>query len=165
MANSLASPADLLLRYDARLLGQLAGDVNVQLTPAQLLTNPVIQEHLDQGAGEVFAALYVAYKYTAAELATVTNTTASLLKKLVCAQAVVTLCERRGISYEDKFPMAANSLEMLQMLRNGERVLDLAGNEQAGLAQAVVPAVCWQRRAGLVVTERHFFPGCNYGEY
>lgn len=165
MANSLAAPADLLVRFDARLLGQLVNDGNVQVTPGALLTDPVIQEHLDQSAGEVFAALYVAYKYTAAELATVTNTTASLLKKLVCDLAIVTLCQRRGMSYEDKFPMVEASLGMVQMLRNGERVLDLAGNEQAGLAQAVVPMVCWQRRAGLIVTERHFFPGCNYGEY
>jgi phage gp36-like protein len=156
---SLASPQDLLDRFDARLLGQLVNDTQTPLDPTQFLSSPVAQAALDDATGIVYAALFVAYKYTATQIAGVTAESASLLKRLCCDLAIVMLCQRRGWDYLDKFPMVQLSLEMIQQLRNGERVLDLAANEQAGLAAASLASLAQQRRIGLVTTEWHYFPG------
>lgn len=158
MANILAAPADLLLRFDNNLIGQLVNDSSQQQTPAQLLTNNVVQAHLDDAAGFVLAALYVAYKYTPAEIAGLTATSASLLKRLTCDLAIVMICQRRGYDYGDKFPMVGLSLEMIQQLRNGERVLDVAGNEAAGLSSATRVTVVQQEQAGLVISNCRLFP-------
>ena len=158
MSNNLAQPSDMLVRFDTRLVGDLVWDTNERASSEQLAQNAVVQEHLDQAAGNVYAALYVAYKYTAAELANITPTTASMLRGIVCDLAIVTLCQRRGRSYADKFPMVESSLFMLQALRNGERVLDLAAQEQAGLAAATVPSLCYTTRRMFVINNYHIFP-------
>ena len=165
MSNILAAPADLILRFDANLLGQLVNDENTQLTPTQLLSDPVTQAHLDDAAGMVLAALYTAYKYTPTELSQVTPTSASLLKRLCCDLAIVMICQRRGYDYSDKFPMLGISLTMIQQLRNGERVLDLASNEEAGLVAATRVGSVQQMRAGLVTANWHLFPLPGAGAY
>ena len=158
MANNLAQPSDLLLRFDSNLLGQVVNDQGQQQTSTALLTNAALHAALDDAAGTVYAALYVAYKYTAAELSTLDSPSTSLLTRLVCDLAIVMLCQRRGYSYDDKYPMVGLSLEMIQQLRNGERVLNLAGNESAGLSASVHPSICLQERIGLVTADYHMFP-------
>lgn len=158
MGNSYATPADLLLRYDANLLGMLVNDNSQQLSPAQLQNDAATQAALDDATGIIQSALYVAYKYTAAEIATATAESLSLLRRLCCDLAIVMLCQRRGYDYNDKYPMLALSLELIQQLRNGERVLDIGGNEKAGLAAATFPSLCQQRYAGFVVNNQRVFP-------
>ena len=162
---SFATPADLLLRFDTNLVGMLVNDNSQKLTPHELRTDLALQAALDDATGTIESALFVAYKYTAAELATVTANSASLLKRLCCDLAIVMLCQRRGYDYSDKYPLLDLTLETIQQLRYGERVLDLAGNEQGGLPAASHVSVCQQRRVGLVVANYHIFPINGSGAY
>ena len=158
MSNILAKPSDMLLRFDKNLLGQLVNDDSQQLTPLELLSDPALQAALDDAAGMILSALYVAYKYTATDILNVSDETASMLRRLACDLAVVYICQRRGYGYEDKFPMVALSVQQIQLLRNGERVLSLGPNEQAGLAVATRASVIQQARAGLVIANYRVFP-------
>lgn len=155
---SYGTPSDLLLRFDSNLIGQLVNDSGNKISPQECQTNAAVQAALDDATGMINAALYVAYKYTAAQIATITDESRSLLKRLCCDLAIVMICQRRGYSYDDKFPMVGLSLETLQQLRNGERVLNLAANEQAGLAASSTVSLAQQRRIGLVVSDPRVFP-------
>jgi phage gp36-like protein len=162
---SYASPSDLLLRFDNNLLGMLVNDNSVQQTPTQLLTNAPLQAALDDASGAIESALYTAYKYTANDLQNLTHNSASLLKRITCDIAIVYLCQRRGYDYKDKFPMSETSFEILQKLRYGERVLDFADNEQAGLSATDYISTVQLEHDGFVTTNANYFPscGCGYG--
>jgi hypothetical protein len=122
------------------------------------LSDPNLQAALDDGTGLIYAALFVAYKYTRQDIANLPVESLNLLKRINCDLAIVYLCQRRGYDYSDKFPMVELSLETIQQLRNGERVLDLAAQEKAGLTASTHVTSCQQRRDGLVITEYRFFP-------
>jgi len=155
---SYATPADILLRFDANLLGMLVNDNSQKLTPMQLQTDSALQAALDDATGIIESALYVAYKYTAAEIATVTAGSVSLLKRLCCDLAIVMLCQRRAYDYADKYPMLNLTLDLIQKLRYGERVLDFGPNENAGLSAATKVTLVQQECAGLVVSNYRIFP-------
>ena len=155
---SYATPADLMLRFDANLLGMLVNDNSQQLTPVQINSDAATLAALQDATGIIESALYVAYKYTAADMLHLSANSASLLKRLCCDYAIVMLCQRRGYDYHDKYPMLDLSVELVQKLRFGERVLDFADNKQAGLAAVSRPSVIQQQQAGLVTTNTNIFP-------
>ncbi len=158
MASSYATPSDLMLRYDSNLLGMLVNDNSQKIAPSAILNDPATQAALDDATGIINSALYVAYKYTASQIAGVTSESASLLKRLCCDLAVVMLCQRRGFDYSDKYPLLNLTLDIIERLRSGERVLDLAANESAGNTKNCNVTVVQQERAGLVVTNFRIFP-------
>ena len=155
---SLATPADLLLRFDSNLLGQLCNDSSQKLTPAELRSSAVVQKALDYATALITSALYVAYKYKSTDVSALTGEPAALLNGICCDLAMVWLCQRRGYDYSDKYPMLGLALETIQQLRNGERVLDLPANERAGNTFNKTVSLVTQRRAGLVITNFRLFP-------
>ena len=158
MASSYATPSDLMLRYDSNLLGMLVNDNSQKIAPSAILNDPATQAALDDATGIINSALYVAYKYTATQMANLTHNSSSLLKRLCCDIAIVILCNRRGYDYTDKYEILQMSLDIVQKLRYGERVLDFAPNESAGNAAVASVSVVQQQQAGLVTTNFRYFP-------
>jgi phage gp36-like protein len=161
----LVTVQNLMDRFDVRELGQLASDTNTPLNPAQLLNASPIIAALEDASAAVLSALYVAYKYTPSDIQQILGETDSptddslyLLVRIVCDLAIVYLAQRRGRDYKEKFPLVAESLEMLQKLREGERVLNLLDKEQAGLTHQAWVTVADQVESGLTTTAWRYFP-------
>lgn len=159
--SALATVDDLLDRFDVRNIGQLASDTNTQLSSAQLQTSDPVLAALNDATGLVISALYTAYKYDASGLDGLSTYSAALLKRITCDLAFVYLAQRRGYTYKDKFPLIEDSYEILQKLRNGERVLDIEDNKDAGNTATAVVSITDNISAGLVTSQLRYFPGCQ----
>lgn len=156
----LATVNDLIDRFDVRELGQLASDSNTQLSSVQLQTSSPVIAALTDASGIVLSALYTAYKYKAADLSALSTESSNLLKRITCDLAFVYLAQRRGYTYKEKFPLIEDSYELLQKLRNGERVLDVEDNKNAGNTTTAIVTVVDQIHAGLASTRFRYFPIC-----
>jgi phage gp36-like protein len=164
---AIATVNNLIDRFDVRELGQLASDTNIPLNATQLQTATPVLAALQDATGVLMSALYVAFKYTQSDIDIILNDqdtgpdaddSLALLVRIVCDLAVVYLAQRRGRSYKEKFPLVQESLDLIQKLRNGERVLNLMDKEKAGLTQQAIVTVCDQVNAGLVQTAWRYFP-------
>ena len=132
-----ATPQNLLDRFDVRLLGDLCQDGNSRLSEAALLTNTKLSEALKDASGMVESAALVGKRYEVTDLSGLTGNSKSLLVRIVCDLAIVWLCQRRGYSVKDKFPMADESLKILDRIRLGERVFNVEAVVEAASASTV----------------------------
>jgi len=101
-------------------------------------TNPAgkkLLAFLSRGAGEIEAAVAVSARYSAADLQALTGVSLALLQGLNSARAMWCLYQRLkpGSARPDDCPGAKESSEMLELLRNGERIFSFVESEQAGL--------------------------------
>ena len=160
---SLASVNDLIARFDVRTLGQLGSDTNTQLSSVDLQTNEATLAALQDATGLVNSALYTAYKYASSDIDDLSDESAGLLKRITCDMAFIYMAQRRGYTYKDKFPLIEDSYEILQKLRNGERVLDIADNKDAGNTATAIVATTDLINANLATASYRYFPnpGCN----
>lgn len=154
---SYATPADLLVRYDARLLGDLVQDANVRLTSAQLLTDANVIAALLDASGLIESACFVGQRYTSANLNGLTGNSLGLIKRLTCDFAFAFLRMRRGYDYE-QFPLVKESYKLLDRLRLGERVFDVAEVEAKGNPTSNVISLATILAQNKVSTQFHFFP-------
>jgi phage gp36-like protein len=137
---SYAQPADMMARYDVRRLGDLVRDDTTRADPSSLLSDTVLQTALDDAAGEIDASVLAGQKYLPADLAGLTGTDLALLKRLNCDLAYGFLVMRRGYSAADaqaQAPGFARAQELLQLLRDGNKVFGVLANRQAGLPHTV----------------------------
>jgi hypothetical protein len=131
---SYASVSDLLLRKDARIVGELANDDGSVSNPAALATHPAVAAALNAASGEIESACLIGERYTPADLAALTGVSAEYLKSLVCDIAMHRLAERRGLRFEDTHVAFDRARETLDRLRSGDRIFSFAEAEQAGVA-------------------------------
>ncbi len=160
---AILTNADMLTRFDYRLIGQQLSDSNVPYNYADLTTGAGSQQLSDiitDGEGIVISALYTAYKYTAQDIAGLDKDSLFILKRIIADIAFIMICSRRGYDYKSKMPLVEDSYLQLQKLRNGERVLNIPGNEEAGLTQndTLGGLVSTQVQAGLITTVTRYFP-------
>ena len=154
----ILSNADLLNRFDYRLIGQQLSDNNLPITQANLLSSSQLSDIITDAEGAVISALYVAYKYTSDDLADLDSDSKNLLKRIIADIAFIYICARRGYDYKAKMPLVEDSYNTLQKLRNGERVLNFADNEVAGLTGTSYANIVAQQQAGIVTTAFRYFP-------
>ena len=155
---TLASVTDLIYRFDVRTLGQLASDDNTQIASGALLTSEPVLAALEDATGLINSALYTAYKYNATDIAGLSDESSGLLKRLCSDIAFVYLAQRRGYTYKEKFPLLEDSYEILQKLRNGERILDIDDNKDAGNTATVIVTASDNIAAGLATQKKRYFP-------
>ncbi len=158
----LAQPTDMIARFDVRLLSQLCNDTNSPVSSTGLLTDPNLNAALEDASGVVLSALYTSYKYQDTDIENLDTQSSALLTRITCDIAFIYLAQRRGYEYEDKMPMIQDSYMLLQKLRNGERVLNVAGNEEAGLTATDYIGVVEQAQVGLVTAAYRYFPQGTY---
>lgn len=136
---SYAQPADCLKRYDQRVIGNLASDTGVAVTPTNLLTDPNLQAALDDAAGEIDMAILVAERYQPSDLAALTGTAQAILFRLNCDLAYIFLVRRRGTDVST-LPQYNETQKTLQLLRDGERVFNIQSAQDAGLPTSEFPS-------------------------
>lgn len=136
--------AELLRRYDVRLVGQYASDSGTPLDAAGVAASTAVSDILADAAEEIAAACRVAGRYTRAYLdgiaADSATTVGHLLKRLNADLAFGLLVARRGYGaseFAQLAPRYAPAQILLQQLRDGKRIFDSDSHAAAGLPDSV----------------------------
>lgn len=137
------TPSEFIVRYDARRVAELLTvNVSSPVTVADLPGNSSLIEFISDASGEIEAAITVGNKYTPVDLAAMTGTAASLLKRMVSDLVWVYLLVSRGMGdgdVEAQAPRYKETKRMLAELYNGSMVFGIADNRNAGLPKVVDP--------------------------
>lgn len=125
-STAYATPADMIERYDVRLLGDLVADDNSQVSAASLPANTVLIEQLEDAAGAIEVALRSGGRYTPADLEALTGNSRQHLKRINCDIAMCYLLERR-VDYDPDRAQAQRELaeKYLEQLRKGVNVFGI----------------------------------------
>ncbi len=125
----------MLQRFDAREIGDLCSDDDVQVSRIDLLTNPNLQAMLDDASGEIEVSLMAGNRYTAADLAALTGNSAKFLVRICCDIAFYNLLCRRPLGKtEERKTYAEIAREHLKMLKSGDEIFDIEAIKAAGIA-------------------------------
>lgn len=137
-----ATVADLLARYDARTVGDLAGDAGSRVSAADLADANTagganVAAALADASGQIEAACLRGGRYLPADLAALTGMSAKRLVRLTCRVTMLLLMERRP---DSKWPEWAKDVEAeLDRVAKGERVFGLREVVDASVMGEVVP--------------------------
>jgi len=121
---------DLIARYDSRTLGDLVSDTGTRVV-AGLATNAVLLQALDDASGLVESACFVGNRYLSTDLTGLPTNSNALLERITCDLAFALLRQRRGYDIE-QYLGVKESYELLNRLRLGERVFDVAEVKDKG---------------------------------
>lgn len=135
-----ATATQLLERYDARTIQDLAGDDGQPLSRIELLSNAVVAAALNDASGEIDSALLVGGVYSPDDLLNVEGNSLYKLISITCEIAITRLFARRPLYDAEKYKaMSELSEKRLNSLRKGENLLAIAGNP--GNIEAGTPTV------------------------
>lgn len=136
-----ATVADLILRRDRRLIGELVSDDDNPLTEAELLDSEVLETLLEDASGQVESAMLSGKRYLPETLASLTGNSLALLKKIVCTIVMADLYERRpGVHLEQSKAYMELARMHLDDLRSGKNIFNLPDNSAANAANPVTTA-------------------------
>lgn len=153
-------PAEMILRKDARDIGQLVSDENVDVSPEDLATNPVLLQALEDASGDVDTALLTGGRYTPDQLASLAGNSLAKLQRIVAELAMYYLIARRPTSDPERFEMLNKIREShLEPLRKGENVFNLTPQIEAGQPSADGPSTLDLQNLNLVRDRvLHYYP-------
>lgn len=121
-----ATPADMLQRYDARLVGDLVRDDGVPESPDSLPSNAVLLAVLQDASAAVDAVVVVGRRYTPVQMASLSETAAAFVRRVVCDLALIYLKRRRGRFDQERDGALLDEVNaVLKSLRDGEDLLQL----------------------------------------
>lgn len=136
---AFATAADMITRYDVRLLGDLCADDGSRVTEAALKSttspNPIMAAALDSASGKVKAAVLRAGRYTVMQLEALTGESQAYLVDLTCQIAFWMLWRRRPYSeaYDSQLKNAKEAYdESLESLRTGDEIFEVDVVIEAG---------------------------------
>lgn len=140
MTMTYSTPEEFLQRYDARLIGDLVRDDGVQEPPGSLPANAVLLAVLADASAAVDAAVFVGNRHTPAQMAALSTTAASFVRRLVCDLALIYLKRRRGRFDQERDAALLQEVNAtLQSLRDGQDLLLL--NQQSQAAASTIELV------------------------
>jgi phage gp36-like protein len=160
-----ATGDDLIARYDADLVGDLANDdretIDRTLDNSSIISHPNVIAVLQDASSEIDAALLVGGRYTAAQLASLTGNSKQHLIRMTCAIAMAGLLDRRGESgskeYRERIYERAKAL--LKSISSGDNIFGLAENINASVIDVGGPdAIDIQNRNDLTSRMDRYFP-------
>jgi len=161
-----ATGAEFLNRYDARLVGDLVSDTGTPVAPNDLSTNTVLLALLDDASAAVDAAVFVGNRYTPAQMASLSTTAASFVRRLVCDLGLIFLKRRRGrFDNEKDAALLKECNETLDALRKGDDLLMLSGQTEAAAStiELVNPQlVRVPNRSTIRNRTRNYYPNAPY---
>lgn len=177
-----ATPGDLLIRYDARRLGDLVHDDGTRASPSSLLSDPNLQAALDDASGMLDSAIQRGQKYTPLDISNLLAAAGNpaspyynsykLLVRVCCDLAYGLLVGRRGFNSTDtraQSPRYVEALRQLQMIEDGEWIfLTDGGHAASGVDVSQVPlttAVPLLSSIRRVFGNLDIFPTNNYPEF
>lgn len=140
--SAYATTAQLIERFDARVLGDIASDDGAAVSEPGLAANPKLLAALNSASGEVEASVIAGGIYTVAQLVAMTGNAQYLLIDLTCCVAMCKLLKRRASSSSEALMKAVceDAREMIQSLRKGEAVFGGTDNATEGqLPETVGP--------------------------
>lgn len=158
---SYADGDDFIVRYDTRLVGKLLSDTGTAVVAPQ--NSDDLAVYLEQASGEVEAACFAGERYTADDLTNLEGNSLALLKGLVCALAFWLMLQRRGESL-DKYPHVEQQLTLLDQLRNGARVFNVAAVLDSGHGKTQVISANETARLNLERDRNQMYPVRRYPE-
>lgn len=132
---SYASGSEFLMRYDARLIGDLVRDDGTQENAGSLPNNLNLTTALSDAYGTIVGAIVTGNRYTLAQLdpENLSDTGLSILKRLNCDLALILLKRRRGRQSDSDKALLDEINNSLKELRDGASVL-------LGIADVNAPA-------------------------
>jgi len=157
-----ATSDDMLARYDANTLGDLCSAADDGQPELDLASSPRMTAALQEAAGRIQAACFVSRLYSADDLAALTGPSLALLVGLNCQLAMAQLMLSRPEKFggSDGIRSFRDDAESyLKMLKNGERLFDLAAQQDAGLPTIDGPTALDIQRLNLIPTRtRNYYP-------
>lgn len=135
---AFATPAELAQFRDYRIMAQWIKDDDTIATYAEFLASPVVQQALLAATGEIETAASVGGRYRRDDLAALTGAALVKLKQLCCDLAFAVLARRRlaTVKSED-LSGVEEAYDLLDKLKNGERIFPLQETQDAGLGTDV----------------------------
>lgn len=133
-----ATPADMIERYDARIIGDLVADDNTQVAAGSLPADAVLLKFLEDASGAIEAALLAGQRYAVADLTGLTGHAKEHLVRITCDLAMAYLLRRRA-AYDPERAEAQHKLaeRYLEQLRKGVNVFGLDEQIAAGVVEHV----------------------------
>lgn len=140
----LATPQDMVARYDVRRIGDLLSDNDVRVSETAVLTNTILLEILEDASAMVVSALLAGGK-TLDEIQRIAQSSVStpaknLLIRITCDLAFGLLLRRRGFSAKDiafAAPGYSVAEQMLMQMKSGVFALPVEELERANFAKVV----------------------------
>lgn len=131
-----ADSSDLVARYDARHIGDLAGDGGSRVDSGDFAADAKITAALLDASGMVDAALLQGKRYTTTQLEALTGNSLGWLKRITCSVAMYLLEDRRARPDEERRQRAwERAEEWLEKLRQGKNVFDIDDVKAAGVLE------------------------------
>ncbi len=154
---AFATPADLLVRYDQRLLGGLLSDTGTAFDQTEILASPVTATMLADASGEIVSYALKGGRYTEDDLQALTDNGLALLKRLTCNLALYNTVIRRGLPV-DRYPQVADAMDWLVKLSEGDLIFPVPANIAAGVAQSPPILVQTIVDNNMLVNSVRYFP-------
>lgn len=119
-----ATPAQLLERFDLRVIGDLASDADVRVTAAQIPTNARVLAALEDASGAIRSAALARGAYSDGQLDAFALANDPLLVRLTCSMAMVYMAQARGRDTDEGIKIIRSDVRQhLNDLRSGIGVL------------------------------------------
>lgn len=126
---SYATVANFKARYDLRLINQLSSDNN---SGVGVTAN--IQASLDDASAQINMAALQGSQYTVLQMTTLVASGDTQLVRMNCDLALQFMAKRRGSGLPAGLAtQLKESLDLLDLLRRGERILNITENMVANL--------------------------------
>ncbi len=132
-----ATPADMILFFDSRTIGDLVSDDTTRVSEANQATNAKLIGALDAASGQINAACLQGERYTIADIGGLIGDSRAFLEQLTCELTMAVLWRRKPYSEDNQSQVDAiqRADETMKRLRSGEWVWDVADNKAAGRAE------------------------------
>jgi len=154
------SASDLVARFDERDIQELVLDDNSDASVVDVSTNSRVETCLLDAEGEVVSALRRGGRYDADELAALTGSGQSYLKRIICEIGMLHLLRRRPMFRPEMLEAYEKVREgSLKAIQNGDSVISSAPEDtEAGLVHVDGPSVSEFNQANLWRDRSNYFP-------
>lgn len=130
---SYATVSDFQQRFDSRIIAQLSNDAN-----SATITTANVQACLDDGAAAVNTACLQGSQYTVSDLTNLVSSGDTQVVRMNCDIAIRLLAARRAIGISGAIiALTKDTYDLLSLLQEGKRVLNVARNRTADIAAMV----------------------------
>lgn len=156
-----ATADDLVARYDANTIGDLASDTGEPVEPSDFATNPKITAALSSASGEINSAVMQSNLYTVDQLQSLAGDDLEFLKQLTCDLAMARLMMRRPGKFGDEFygALQTSVRERLDLIRKGVAIFNIEVVKDAGQPDVDGPSAVDYARLNLITSRvKAYFP-------
>jgi phage gp36-like protein len=153
---SYATVAQFQSRYDSRVIAQLSNDAN-----GSTVVTATVQACLDDATATINAAALQGSQYTVTQLTDLVATGDTMLVRICCDVALEYIAQRRSMGLSGRLEsQVKRSMDLLESLRLGQRIFNIADNRSADLPSIIVTTADQSSNLGLM-SSLPFFGGAQ----